>query len=101
MSTVYEEIAAERARAHAKHGAASCEGLPSLDLNRLAILMEKVGGVAREFNELRAWQEKHPNLNAATWLADYLWTHLRAEVIQVAAVASGWADSFELPEVPR
>jgi hypothetical protein len=82
--TIYDEIHAERWRAHAKHGATSMESFPVDDLNRLAILTEEVGEVAKEFNEAR--HEARP--------VDLL--QLRTELIQVAAMAAAWADAWSL-----
>lgn len=48
MSTLHAEIAAERERAHAKHGPTSMEGLPVHDPTRLAVLTEEVGEVAEQ-----------------------------------------------------
>lgn len=83
MSTVYEEIAAERARAHAKHGDNSMESHSPQDYHRLAILTEEVGEVAREFNE------------AEIRGTDIDLMALRTELIQVAAMAAAWADVIE------
>jgi hypothetical protein len=78
--SVWDEAAAERARAHALHGENSMEGLPIDDWLRLAILMEEVGEVAKEFNEAR---HRGTGLDHAA---------LRTELIQVAAMAGAWAD---------
>jgi NTP pyrophosphatase (non-canonical NTP hydrolase) len=78
-SPIWDEVQAERDRAHAKHGDTSMEALPVDDLTRLTVLMEEVGEVAREFNEAR----HHPPLDRG---------RLRKELIQVAAMAGAWAD---------
>ena len=85
--SVYGEVAAERIRAHAKHGATSMESMPINDLTRLAILIEEVGEVAKEFNEAR-----HDGRDVDP-LA------LRKELIQTAAMAIAWADA--LPSPPK
>lgn len=77
---IYAEVSAERERAHAKHGRTSMESQPADAPMRLSILMEEVGEVAKEFNEGRHRGEG-PDLAA-----------LRAELIQVAAMSSAWAD---------
>ena len=88
MRDILEEVAAERARAHAKHGDKSMEASPWLDLNgrRYRILMEEVGEVAREFNDAEI--EDRPVDGAK----------LRRELIQVAAMATAWADAIPLTE---
>lgn len=80
-----QAIRAEAIRAHILHGAKgtsmlSCE-LP--DTNRLAILMEEVGEVAHEINEL----EIHG--------LDYTFIYaerMEKELIQVAAMAATWIE---------
>src|SRR5688500_17036282 len=81
------EIRQERARAHEKHGSTSMEALPTDDLTRLTVLMEEVGEVARWFNENR--RRDMPN------------GELRAELIQVAAMAAAWADALTPPRDQR
>ena len=88
---IYSEVRNERERAHAKHGETSMEGLPVTDMTRLSVLMEEVGEVAREFNEARHRQHQrllpeHERVLAIDHVA------LRAELIQVAAMATAWAD---------
>jgi NTP pyrophosphatase (non-canonical NTP hydrolase) len=96
--SVYDEIAAERQRAHAKHGDTSMENLPATDMTRLSVLMEEVGEVAREYNEAR--HRTHRNLlpqgerETAVDLAA-----LRKELIQVAAMAAAWADVLNVAAV--
>lgn len=81
---IWAEIAAERARAHAKHGATSMEAQHPGDLLRLAILTEEIGEVARLFNDARHRGDA----------IDY--PALRKELIQCAAMAGGWADAIEV-----
>lgn len=78
---IYDEIDDERRRAHAKHGATSMEATPVDDMNRLAILLEEVGEVAFEFNEARHASRRIDVMK------------LRTELIQIAAVATAWADA--------
>jgi len=77
---IWYEVAAERARAHGKHGESSMEAQPPESYIRLAILVEEVGELARVFNEAR-----HGD-------GDCDLAALRAELIQVAAMAGAWAD---------
>lgn len=79
---IYAEVAAERERAHSKHGAASMEAQPAADLMRLPILMEEVGEVAKEFNDARC-EDGAVDLYK-----------LRKELIQTAAMATAWADAI-------
>lgn len=80
---LYDEITVERERAHEKHGDTSMESFDTDDMNRLAILMEEVGEVAREFNEARHGDRP---LDVG---------RLRKELIQTAAMAVAWADAID------
>lgn len=80
--SIYHEIEAERDRAHAKHGATSMESMGRRDPQRFLILAEEVGEVANEFNEAR-----HEGREVDT-------VKLREELIQVAAMATAWADAI-------
>lgn len=62
------------------HGA--CEDPNESDLIKLPILMEEVGEVALEINDVAQDDPKYAN-------------HMHEELIQVAAVACAWAESFE------
>lgn len=84
---ILAEIRNERTRAHEKHGHTSMECLPVADLTRLTVLMEEVGEVARWFNESR--RREMPR------------GELRAELIQVAAMAAAWADALTDPHDMR
>jgi NTP pyrophosphatase (non-canonical NTP hydrolase) len=90
---VYAEVAAERERAHVKHGRTSMESSPVRGYRRLAILVEEVGEVAKEFNEA----EHRGGLDQLDLVL------LRKELIQVAAMAAAWADrlGFELSSRPE
>ncbi len=83
QDTVYDEVRRERERAHAKHGDTSMEAKGWGNLQRLAILIEEVGEVGRAFND-----HEHGKLTSAELRRD-----VRAELIQVAAMAAGWADA--------
>lgn len=88
--SIYDEVKAERERAHAKHGDTSMESFAWDDLTRLTVLLEEVGEVARCFNEARhhhlTYEEVGPSL--------------REELVQVAAMAAAWADVLD-PEPPK
>lgn len=71
----------ESVRAHRKHGTTSMLGDSSSDADRLAILAEEVGEVARLFNDAR-------HADGARQVDDRA---LCGELIQVAAMAAGWA----------
>lgn len=81
---IFDEVRAERARAHAKHGDTSMESSAPDTLRRLAILTEEVGEVAKEFNDA-----EHDGRSVDQ-------TKLRKELIQVAAMAAAWADACEV-----
>ena len=82
--SIWDEVRVERERAHAKHGDRSMESWIPASMLRLSILLEEVGEVAREFNEAALG-------DGAIDLAS-----LRAELIQVAAMAGAWADAIEV-----
>lgn len=75
--SLYTEVLAARDAAHAKHGANSIEAEPADSPRWLAILVEEIGEVA----------------NALTY--DGPQTNLRAELVDVLAVASAWVDSID------
>lgn len=83
--SIYEEIADERTRAHVKHGKNSMEDRPWYDSTRLPILVEEVGEVARVLNE---WTLGNINDIEAQ-------VCIKAELIQVAAMAAAWADGAD------
>jgi NTP pyrophosphatase (non-canonical NTP hydrolase) len=89
---VYEQIRIERERAHDKHGVSSMEALDPLDLVRLAILVEEFGEVAREFNEARRIADAM--FGDGVLANNIARDDLRAELIQVAAMAAAWADNL-------
>lgn len=84
---IYGEITSERSRAHAKHGDTSMESFPVDSLDRLAILTEEVGEVAKEFNDARH-DRRAVDLAA-----------LRKELVQTATMAAAWADMISVEEV--
>lgn len=76
--TIYTAIDEERTRAHRKH-AASGQSMEQVDVDhplRFPILVEEVGEVAKALNEGASREE------------------LRAELIQVAAMAAAWAEAI-------
>lgn len=81
---IWREVHAERVRAHRKHQDTSMEQTPVDSPQRLTILVEEVGEVARVFNEAR---------HAGTMTLGHL-DDLRSELIQVAAMAGAWADAI-------
>lgn len=74
--TNWQEIDQARANAHIKHGANSIERISANDSRWLSILVEEVGELA------------HEQTYDATG-------SLRAELIDVLAVASAWLDSLD------
>lgn len=85
LTAIYAEVAAERLRAHAKHGDTSMESFPVDDLNRYTILVEEIGEVGKEFNEAR-----HDGRSVDL-------ARLRKELIQSAAMCVAWADACGEP----
>lgn len=89
ISTIWDDLAAERKRAHRKHGEKSMEHRPPAAESRLRILTEELGEIAREFNDAEI--ESRPlDLD-----------HLREELVQLGAMAAAWADVLPRPVQPR
>jgi hypothetical protein len=86
---VYDDIRAERERAHAAHGPTSAEALAVTDLARLAVLVEEMGEVAREFNDTR-----HHARGPSGAMPGVNLDRLRNELVQLAATAAAWADNI-------
>jgi len=103
--TIYDEIRAERERAHAKHGDTSMEAAPIGAVFRATILGEEIGeaseallvalaGLALSAASGRVQQVLNDGRHSgAVSLRD-----LRKELIQVAAMAAAWADRIPSPE---
>jgi len=81
-TAVYDEVHAERNRAHAKHGAKgnSRENAHWTDKEWLPILMEELGEAAHELT-----YDAYGGHRA----------RLRAELIQVAAMSAAWIDAID------
>jgi hypothetical protein len=77
-------IQAEATRAHLRHGEISMLGAKHTDCDRLAILVEEVGEVARELCEHKLGNSG-PDHKAK----------LAGELIQVAAMACSWVEQLE------
>jgi NTP pyrophosphatase (non-canonical NTP hydrolase) len=93
-TNVYNQIHAERVRAHEKHGALgnSREDAHWTNSEWLPILMEEVGEVAHELTydaryeaELRQDDDPEATRRKA----------LRKELMQVAAMAAAWIDAID------
>jgi NTP pyrophosphatase (non-canonical NTP hydrolase) len=81
--TILEQIRHEANYAHDKHGFHSM--LYGTDDKALRILTEEVGEVAREMNEIALGNRTH----------DQYTKQLRAELIQVAAIAVTWIEKLD------
>ena len=79
MSNLWVEILTGRAKAHQKHGANSIEAIPADDPRWLSILVEEIGEVA----------------HAMTYDSGQTIDDIRAELVDVAAVATAWIDSID------
>lgn len=79
-------VQAEATRAHLKHGENSMLGPSLTDGDRLAILTEEIGEVAREMNDFKLGDPDDPG--------DHLY-RMVAELIQVAAMACTWVQQLE------
>ena len=82
-ASLLNEVTAEADRAHDKHGQESM--LYGTDEKSLRILMEEVGEVAREMNELALG-----NRGISEYIANQ-----RTELIQCAAMCLTWAAKLE------
>lgn len=80
--SIWQEAERERYRARAIHGDKCMDAYDPTDLKRLAILMEEVGEVAKEFCDGELYGDG-VDLQA-----------LRSELIQVCAMAGAWADAI-------
>jgi len=78
-------VQAEATRAHLRHGDHSMLGAAVTESDRLAILTEEVGEVARELNE-----DRLGNLPVDEWRDRRV-----KELIQVAAMALSWVEALE------
>ena len=79
---LYREVLQARLKAHEKHGSDSIEAQPPASPNWLAILVEEVGEVA----------------NVLTY--DGPKGNLRAELVDVLAVASAWVSAIDRAASP-
>lgn len=103
--SIYDEIRAERDRAHAKHGETSMESAPVDEMYRSVILGEEVDEVAETvwllwsaaLNAKFSYVEKAMNDGRHDGAVDQ--ATLRRELVQVATMAAAWADRIELPSV--
>lgn len=86
LEALERRIRAEAVRAHAKHGNFSMFGSVHTDDSRLTILTEELGEVARALNDTRLGK-----------LAGMNGEELRAELVQVAAMALTWLARLETP----
>ena len=88
LSNVIADVIIERSRQDnlQKQGRFpwTCADIEVPDANKLAILTEEVGEVAREISESFVWPEDPERRE-----------RLRTELIQVAAVAVGWAEGLD------
>lgn len=100
MADIWAEIVAERARAHAKHGATSMESCDPLADRRLRVLTEEVGEVARVLND------REHGLGDLAYSGRYdvieriAMRDLRAELVQVAAMAVAWIAAVDGEALP-
>lgn len=90
--TVYDEVRAERERAHRKHKnspGGSIEDRPAANPRWFTVLGEEYGEVCKALNDY-----EH-----GLYSVDDYWDSLHNELIQVAAVACAWADKIrrEMP----
>jgi hypothetical protein len=85
---VLTEIVNEMDRAHMLHGRTSMLGPELSEGNRLAILVEEVGEVAKEMCEGEIAQRETD------------WAAQRKELIQVAAMATAWVVAGDRKEYP-
>lgn len=89
---IYGEVDDESSRAHAKHGETSMLGEDCTDRDRMAILSEEIGEVARVLNDDRHQRQAIGKATIDEWerIDEKFCADLRAELVQVAAMAAGW-----------
>lgn len=106
MSDIAAEIAAEVARAHAKFG----DQLDFTDGDWLAVITEEVGEAATETLRAKFFDPdnllRRSNVTGIPIVeSDYPMVRLRAEIVQVAAVANRWIAAIDAriaaEEIPR
>lgn len=83
LGPTLDDAVDECGRAHHLHGDASMAGPCHTEADRLAILTEEVGEVAKELNELRMATDNNR--------IDAYAERMYAELVQVAAMALTWA----------
>jgi NTP pyrophosphatase (non-canonical NTP hydrolase) len=89
LKDAYKERVRQESLVAQKKISASCAGGKISAWDKLAVLMEEVGEVARELNESYATPNPSPRLRQIDG------GKLRTELIQVAAVALAWAESLD------
>lgn len=80
LDQVLDAVAAERERQEQKHRGSTCASKDVPHTRKFLVLMEEVGEVAQAINDGTLTVKER--------------AHLRAEIIQVAAVAVAWAESL-------
>ncbi|WGD37555.1 hypothetical protein [Lysinibacter sp. HNR] len=75
---LWDEVSRARAAAHKKHGEESVDALPLNDPRWLSILVEEIGEIATELHR--------PEVDSSA---------LRAELVDVMALASAWLDAID------
>lgn len=93
---VWDELVAERHRAHLKHGATSMESCDRFADRRLRVLLEEVGEVATALND-RDRDHARPH-RPQQWhddVEDHAVAELRGELLQVAAMAVAWIAALD------
>lgn len=97
LRTIYWEIDEERDRAHRKHGKSSMAAQPPDSIDRIVILLEEVGELAKEFNDARHRARSRPwwlRLLRPGRYATLDLPSVRKEAVQIAAMAADLAESI-------
>lgn len=95
QSTIYDEIQAERQRAHLKHGETSMELAPVDEMYRSVILGEEIGEMAEVVWALAlvaAGGRVDTVMNDGRHAGEVNLADLRRELLQAATMAAAWAD---------
>lgn len=101
---IWREIVAERHRAHAKHGATSMESCDRFADRRYRVLGEEMGEVAEVLNDREHAHDRlgdYDEWQRSLQIQDEDFAGLlRAELIQVAAMAVAWIAALDGAPLP-
>lgn len=92
---VWDELVAERHRAHLKHGPTSMESCDRFADRRLRIITEELGEVARVLNDREHDMQPGKPQQWYDDAEDHHLVELRGELVQLAAMAVAWIAALD------